>query len=243
MAIIDVVSAIWITLYELDFLSSAIAKDLCWLSLLSGALDVIKNRPHLLLNPSLEIDWGNLSQMYPKWITQTGNAITFSNEDIQLIVPTHVKGVLLHPSLQEDELVFIGAQVNSITQSVIPNTIFDDFNHIQEVLNLYKSHLQGEGAQEKKKFSVTGAYEHYTKLRGRPPCLQFRTFQKLAATLPTFEPVLPLIMELCSTSFGGRGIHKVCCPCENHSEQFLPFQLCNILHCPFLLVEGRTSQT
>lgn len=126
-----------------------------------------------------------------------------------MIVPTSVKGVLLSPSLQEHELVFIGVQVNNITQSVIPNTIYDDFNHIQEVLNLFKSHLQGEGSQEKKKFSLTGAYDHYTKVKGRPPCLQIRSFQKLAATLPTFEPVLPLIMELCSSSFGGRGLHKV----------------------------------
>lgn len=161
------------------------------------------------MNPLLEIDWDNLCSLYPKWIIRDNKTITFCNDEIDLIVPRTVKGVLLHPSLQEDDLVFIGAQVNVITQSVIPNTIYDDYNHVQEVLNLYQSHLQGDGANAKKKITITGAFDHYTKVKGRPPCLQFRTFQKLAATLPTFEPVLPLIMELCSSSFGGRGITKV----------------------------------
>jgi hypothetical protein len=134
------------------------------------------------------------------------------------------EGVLLHPSLGADELIFIGTQVNSVTQSVIPNTIYDDFTHILEVVNLFKSHLEGEGGQSKKKFSNTGAYEHYTTVRGRPPVLHFRTFQKLAATLSTFEPVLPLIMELCSTSFGGRGLTKVNNPCKCLAHYFFsPF--------------------
>lgn len=161
------------------------------------------------MNPLLDIDWELVTKLFPLWAVRNGKDIIFNNDNVGTVVPQTVRGVLLKPTLGEDEVLFIGSQVNSIAQSVIPNTIYDDLTHVTDVINLFKGHLGGEGAGSKQKFSVSGAYDHYTTVRGRPPVIHIRTFQKLASLLPTFEPLFPLLLELCSTSFGGRGITKV----------------------------------
>ena len=176
---------------------------------LPGALDIIKNRPHLLLNAALEIDWEIMITMYPKWVVRNGSLFEFTDQGRELLIPERVMGVLLKPDLGQDDLNFIGSQVNCISQSVIPNTIYDDLAHVQMVISLFKAYLDTHSAVDKKKFSVNGAFEYYTQTRGRPPVIQFRTFQKLASVLGSFEQHMPLIMECCSTYFGGRGLTKV----------------------------------
>jgi hypothetical protein len=78
------------------------------LLLISGALDIIKTRPNLLLTPNLEIDWETVTKLFPLWAIREGNNIVFNNDHVHGIVPKTVRGVLLHPSLGEDEVVFIG---------------------------------------------------------------------------------------------------------------------------------------
>ena len=175
----------------------------------TGAIDILKNRPHLLLNPDLEIDWEIIESMYPKWVVRQGAEINFSNAGLGGIVPVTVYGILLKPDLGLEQIFFIGSQVNRITQNVISNTIYDDFAHVKSVVNQFKTHLETSPPKDKKKFSIQAAYDYYTQINGRPPVIAFRPFQKLSTALATFDQILPLLMESCSTSFGGRGLTKV----------------------------------
>ena len=54
----------------------------------TGAIDILKNRPHLLLNPDLEIDWEIIESMYPKWVVRQGAEINFSNAGLGVLFPS-----------------------------------------------------------------------------------------------------------------------------------------------------------